>query len=55
MVCLGKGDGTFSGPTYAMVGVSLDDVADIEVADFNGDGKLDLAVSEVDQSAISFF
>ena len=55
MVCLGKGDGTFSGPTYAAVGVSLDDVADIEVADFNGDGKLDLAVSEVDQSAVLVF
>ena len=55
MICLGKGDGTFSGPTYAMVGVSLDDVADIEVADFNGDGKLDLAVSEEDQSAVLVF
>ena len=55
MVCLGKGDGTFSGPTYATVGVGLDDVADIEVADFNGDGKLDLAVSEEDQSAVLVF
>jgi hypothetical protein len=42
-VMLGKGDGTFQGPSASLPGVN--GPLAIVAADFNGDGKLDLAVS----------
>ena len=43
LVFLGKGDGTFSGPTDWGAG---NQPGTVTVADFNGDGNLDLAVSD---------
>jgi hypothetical protein len=47
-VLLGNGDGTFQGHVDYPVGVTPDAVT---LADFNGDGKLDLAVGSGDPSA----
>jgi uncharacterized protein (TIGR03437 family) len=45
-VLLGKGDGTFSNAVLsALPGPALGFIHDIAVADFDGDGRLDLAVS----------
>jgi hypothetical protein len=43
-VLLGKGDGTFNAAPNANVGVGPESIL---LADFNGDGKLDLAVSNI--------
>ena len=50
-VFLGNGDGTFGAPATLNFG-SERPVA-IQVADFNGDGKLDLAIATVDSTAAS--
>ena len=42
-VYLGKGDGTFSGPTSPPIISSPGSFWGVAVADFNGDGKLDIA------------
>lgn len=42
-VILGRGDGTFSNPN-GLISQHGIGVADVKVADFNGDGKMDLAV-----------
>jgi len=41
---LGNGDGTFAAPQRLTVGPSNSAASDLAVGDFNGDGKLDLAV-----------
>ena len=48
-IFLGKGDGTFAPGTT----VSLANPTSLFAADFNGDGKLDLVASNVNQSTIS--
>lgn len=49
-ILLGNGDGTFTeGPT---VGVTGQNVNNAVVADFNGDGKLDLAISLPDANQV---
>jgi hypothetical protein len=49
-ILLGNGDGTFQSPMKSIVGTSPDSVA---VADFNGDGKLDLAVANNGDNTVS--
>ncbi|MBV8843149.1 MAG: VCBS repeat-containing protein, partial [Bryobacterales bacterium] len=44
-VFLGIGDGTFQSPLIISAGSSLSDYSSIVSGDFNGDGKLDLAVA----------
>jgi len=44
-VYTGNGDGTFSGPVVTPLGHFLSGALTLAVADFNGDGKSDLAVS----------
>jgi uncharacterized protein (TIGR03437 family) len=44
-VFLGIGDGTFQPPLLIQQGVSLSDYSSIVAGDFNGDGKLDLALA----------
>src|SRR5262249_43381312 len=44
-VLLGNGDGTFQAPIHTIAGV---DRFGLAVADFDGDGKLDFAVEELD-------
>ena len=41
-ILLGRGDGTFSAPTYYV----LDTANDIAAGDFNGDGNVDIAVAD---------
>jgi hypothetical protein len=49
-IFLGKGNGTFeAGPVFPLTGQNVNNVA---VADFNGDGKLDLAISLPDASEV---
>lgn len=43
-ILLGKGDGTFQSPVYYTVGQGTSN-SELAVADFNGDGELDLVVS----------
>ena len=43
-VLLGHGDGTFTKTTFP--GFVLTDPASVAAGDFNGDGKLDLVISE---------
>jgi hypothetical protein len=47
-VLLGKGDGTFAAPAIVRLDQNADGSDAAIAADFNGDGKLDLAVAEVD-------
>jgi len=51
-VFMGNGDGTFQAPSFYTVGVFPETVV---VADFNGDGKPDFAVSTYEVSNISIF
>jgi FG-GAP-like repeat len=44
-VFLGVGDGTFQPPTFIQAGSSLSDQSNLVAADFNGDGKIDLALA----------
>jgi FG-GAP-like repeat/FG-GAP repeat len=49
-ILLGNGDGTFTaGPTFALTGQNVNNIA---VADFNGDGKADLALSYPDSNEV---
>ncbi|MGC2497803.1 MAG: VCBS repeat-containing protein, partial [Acidobacteriaceae bacterium] len=50
-VLLGNGDGTFQAPV--VVNSQLNQSKGLVVADFNGDGKLDLAVSNPTEATIS--
>ena len=47
-VLLGNGDGTFQTPINTVMPTPLEDVKQLALADFNGDGKLDLAVGAGD-------
>ena len=49
-VLFGNGDGTFQFPATYSVGMNPQAVA---IADFNGDGKLDLAVANADSNSVS--
>ena len=51
-ILLGKGNGTFAKPLMASVPGSIVDIAQLVVADFNGDGIPDLAVLDSDNSAV---
>lgn len=49
-IFLGKGNGTFeAGPVFPLTGQNVNNVA---VGDFNGDGKVDLAISLPDASEV---
>src|SRR5207248_8690754 len=56
-ILLGKGDGTFQvpAPVYAAVpaNAASKDVASVSVGDFNGDNKLDLAVTNPSNDTVS--
>ena len=47
LVYLGKGDGTFGAPLSSSLGSSATPTVFLSIADFNGDGKLDIAISNV--------
>jgi hypothetical protein len=51
-VFLGKGDGTFAAAASYSTGLASRPVA-VAVGDFNGDGKLDLAVALANQAAVA--
>jgi hypothetical protein len=51
VIILGKGDGTFKAPTYYPTG----DVASIAMGDFNGDGLLDIVLTDNAQQNVIFF
>jgi hypothetical protein len=52
LVLLGNGDGTFQAPLVYSAG-NGDDPDSIAVGDFNGDGKLDLAVANYDSGNVT--
>jgi len=52
-VFLGRGDGTFGSRTDYAVGVPGSVPIDLVAADFNGDGKLDVAVADVGMNLIA--
>jgi hypothetical protein len=51
VIILGNGDGTFQPPTFYSTG----DVAGIAMGDFNGDGLLDIALTDNAQKNVVFF
>jgi hypothetical protein len=51
VIILGNGDGTFQTPTFYSTG----DVASIAMGDFNGDGLLDIALTDNAQQNVLFF
>jgi hypothetical protein len=51
VIILGNGDGTFKAPTFYSTG----DVAGIAMGDFNGDGLLDIALTDNAQQNVVFF
>ena len=51
VIILGNGDGTFRAPTFYSTG----DVAGIAMGDFNGDGLLDIALTDNAQQNVVFF
>jgi hypothetical protein len=51
VILLGNGDGSFQAPVFHSTG----DVASIAMGDFNGDGLLDIVVSDRAQQNITFF
>jgi hypothetical protein len=51
-ILLGKGNGTFAAPVIASIPGSNVDIEHIVVADFNGDGIPDLAVTDGDNSVV---
>ena len=51
VIILGNGDGTFQTPVLDSTG----DVASISMGDFNGDGLLDIAVTDNSQQNVIFF
>jgi hypothetical protein len=52
-ICLGNGDGTF-GPANTFKTGSFEPQS-VVIADFNGDGRLDVAVADFDQFSVSMF
>src|SRR5262249_20919020 len=54
VILLGHGDGTFSSAPYCPISTGLRPVA-VAVADFNGDGKPDLAIATLLSSQVSVY
>ena len=52
-ILLGKGDGTFQAAVNYSLGSGSPEPAALAVGDFNGDGKLDLAVADTGSNTIS--
>ncbi len=54
-ILLGNGDGTFQAPVAYSTGASGDHPTAVTVADFNGDGILDLAVTKFNAKNVAIF
>ncbi|HET6146066.1 MAG TPA: VCBS repeat-containing protein [Polyangia bacterium] len=53
IVLIGNGDGTFKTPTTYLANASSPQSQSLAVGDFNGDSKLDFAVSSIDTDSVS--
>jgi hypothetical protein len=52
-VLLGKGNGTFEGPTFYTVGSATNTPTSLTTGDFNHDGNLDVAVADTGDNTVS--
>ncbi len=51
-ILAGNGDGTFASPVTFLTGEGIRFTSKLAVADFNGDGKADLAATSIDESSL---